>query len=198
MRTLPPTGAVPVASGCPLAVDRAALISLKGTLPAKRATLRIREAFHEILLARRCLDRRAIAAPRGKAFVRLARVDHRIGEPDPAADQDHEADHEKDVGRGAVALILGLGVAHGLVLARRLSFSMRGRPAVLEPLFLPTRSSWERRHRAPQPKRAAMLSTVLLIVLILLLVGAFPSWRYSRGWGYGPSGLLGVILVVVL
>jgi Protein of unknown function (DUF3309) len=43
-----------------------------------------------------------------------------------------------------------------------------------------------------------MLSTVLLIVLILLLVGAFPSWRYSRGWGYGPSGLLGVILVVVL
>ncbi|MEJ0077531.1 MAG: DUF3309 family protein [Alphaproteobacteria bacterium] len=43
-----------------------------------------------------------------------------------------------------------------------------------------------------------MLSTVLLIVLILLLVGAMPSWRYSRGWGYGPSGLLGVILVVVL
>jgi len=43
-----------------------------------------------------------------------------------------------------------------------------------------------------------MLSTVLLIVLILLLVGAFPRWRYSRGWGYGPSGLLGVILVVVL
>jgi len=43
-----------------------------------------------------------------------------------------------------------------------------------------------------------MLSTVLLIVLILLLVGAMPSWRYSRGWGYGPSGILGVILVVVL
>ena len=43
-----------------------------------------------------------------------------------------------------------------------------------------------------------MLSTVLLIVLILLVVGAIPSWPYSRGWGYGPSGLLGVILVVVL
>jgi len=43
-----------------------------------------------------------------------------------------------------------------------------------------------------------MLSTVLLTVLVLLLVGAMPSWRYSRGWGYGPSGLLGVILVVVL
>jgi hypothetical protein len=43
-----------------------------------------------------------------------------------------------------------------------------------------------------------MLSTVLLVVLILLLVGAIPSWPHSRGWGYGPSGLLGVILVVVL
>jgi hypothetical protein len=46
--------------------------------------------------------------------------------------------------------------------------------------------------------RAAMLGTVLLIVLILLLVGAIPSWPHSRSWGYGPSGLLGVVLVVVL
>jgi hypothetical protein len=43
-----------------------------------------------------------------------------------------------------------------------------------------------------------MLGTVLLILLILLVIGAIPSWPYSRGWGYGPSGLLGVILVVVL
>jgi Protein of unknown function (DUF3309) len=43
-----------------------------------------------------------------------------------------------------------------------------------------------------------MLSTILLVVLILLLVGAIPNWRYSRGWGYGPSGLLGVVLIVVL
>jgi hypothetical protein len=43
-----------------------------------------------------------------------------------------------------------------------------------------------------------MLSTVLLIVLILLLVGAIPSWPHSRSWGYGPSGILGVVLVVVL
>jgi hypothetical protein len=43
-----------------------------------------------------------------------------------------------------------------------------------------------------------MLSTVLLIVLILLLIGAVPSWPYSRGWGYGPSGILGVVLVIVL
>ncbi|HEY5829181.1 MAG: DUF3309 family protein [Hyphomicrobiaceae bacterium] len=42
------------------------------------------------------------------------------------------------------------------------------------------------------------MSTLLLIVLILLLLGALPSWPYSRGWGYGPSGLVGVLLVVVL
>jgi hypothetical protein len=42
------------------------------------------------------------------------------------------------------------------------------------------------------------LGTILLIVLVLLLIGAFPSWPYSSGWGYGPSGLLGVVVVVVL
>ena len=43
-----------------------------------------------------------------------------------------------------------------------------------------------------------MLGTILLIVLILLLVGALPSWPYSSNWGYGPSGLLGTVLVVFL
>lgn len=42
------------------------------------------------------------------------------------------------------------------------------------------------------------MSTILLIVLVLLLVGAFPSWPHSRNWGYGPSGALGVVLIVVL
>lgn len=42
------------------------------------------------------------------------------------------------------------------------------------------------------------MSTILLIVLILLLVGAIPAWPHSRGWGYGPSGLLGLVLVIVL
>jgi hypothetical protein len=42
------------------------------------------------------------------------------------------------------------------------------------------------------------MSTILLIILILLLIGAFPSWPYSRGWGYGPSGIVGVILVILL
>lgn len=43
-----------------------------------------------------------------------------------------------------------------------------------------------------------MLGTVLLIVLILLLIGAFPSWPHSASWGYGPSGILGTILIIVL
>ena len=42
------------------------------------------------------------------------------------------------------------------------------------------------------------LGTILLILLILLLVGALPSWGYSRGWGYGPSGLLGLVLIVII
>jgi len=42
------------------------------------------------------------------------------------------------------------------------------------------------------------LSTLLLIVLILVLVGALPTWPHSRSWGYGPSGLVGVLLVVLL
>jgi hypothetical protein len=43
-----------------------------------------------------------------------------------------------------------------------------------------------------------MIGTVLLIILILLLVGALPTWPYSSGWGYYPSGGLGLILVIVL
>jgi len=43
-----------------------------------------------------------------------------------------------------------------------------------------------------------MLGTILLIVLILLLLGAIPAWPHSRGWGYYPSGGLGLVLVVVV
>ena len=42
------------------------------------------------------------------------------------------------------------------------------------------------------------MGTILLILLILLLIGGFPAWPYSRSWGYGPSGLLGVLLLVLL
>lgn len=42
------------------------------------------------------------------------------------------------------------------------------------------------------------LTTILLIVLVLLLIGALPSWPYSASWGYAPSGILGTLLVVLL
>ena len=42
------------------------------------------------------------------------------------------------------------------------------------------------------------LGTILLIVLVLLLIGAIPSWPYSRNWGYGPSGGLGLVLAILL
>jgi hypothetical protein len=47
-------------------------------------------------------------------------------------------------------------------------------------------------------ERGHMLSTILIIVLILLLVGALPTWPYSSGWGYYPGGGLGLILIIVL
>jgi len=42
------------------------------------------------------------------------------------------------------------------------------------------------------------LGTILLIVLVLLLVGAIPAWPYSRGWGYYPSGGLGLVVLVLV
>ena len=43
-----------------------------------------------------------------------------------------------------------------------------------------------------------MLSTILIVILILALIGALPNWGYSSGWGYGPSGLIGTILIILL
>ena len=55
------------------------------------------------------------------------------------------------------------------------------------------------RRRVPaRDKGTVMLGTILLIILILLLLGALPSWGYSRSWGYGPSGLLGIIIIIVI
>ena len=42
------------------------------------------------------------------------------------------------------------------------------------------------------------MQTLLIIILILILIGALPTWPYSRGWGYAPSGILGIVVVVVL
>lgn len=43
-----------------------------------------------------------------------------------------------------------------------------------------------------------MLGTILIVILILLLIGAIPTWPYSAGWGYGPSGLLGTVLIILI
>jgi Protein of unknown function (DUF3309) len=43
-----------------------------------------------------------------------------------------------------------------------------------------------------------MLGTILLIILILILIGALPSWPHSRSWGYYPSGGIGLILIIVI
>ena len=43
-----------------------------------------------------------------------------------------------------------------------------------------------------------MLGTILIIILILLLIGALPTWGYSSGWGYYPSGGLGLLLVIII
>jgi hypothetical protein len=42
------------------------------------------------------------------------------------------------------------------------------------------------------------MRTILLIILVLLLIGLFPSWPYSSGWGYYPSGTIGLVLIIVL
>ena len=43
-----------------------------------------------------------------------------------------------------------------------------------------------------------MLGTILLIVLILMLIGAIPNWPHSRNWGYGPSGGLGLVVIIIV
>lgn len=52
-------------------------------------------------------------------------------------------------------------------------------------------------HASPLEKTMT-LGTILLIVLVLMLVGALPSWGYSRSWGYRPTGALGIVLIIVL
>jgi hypothetical protein len=43
-----------------------------------------------------------------------------------------------------------------------------------------------------------MTSTILIIILVLLVMGALPTWNHSRSWGYGPSGVLGLVLIILL
>ena len=58
--------------------------------------------------------------------------------------------------------------------------------------------SWASPNRLAKKEKIMSLGTILLIVLVLLLVGALPSWPYSAGWGYWPSGGLGLVALIVL
>jgi hypothetical protein len=54
------------------------------------------------------------------------------------------------------------------------------------------------RYQVQQNVRDEMLGTILLIILILLLIGALPTWPYSGGWGYYPTGGVGLLLIIVI
>ena len=54
------------------------------------------------------------------------------------------------------------------------------------------------RHSKIRESDTMSVGTILIILLILILIGVVPAWPHSRGWGYGPSGVLGVILLIVL
>jgi hypothetical protein len=47
-------------------------------------------------------------------------------------------------------------------------------------------------------ERIMSLGTIVLVVIILMLIGVFPAWPHARSWGYGPSGIVGVVLLIVL
>jgi hypothetical protein len=51
---------------------------------------------------------------------------------------------------------------------------------------------------AAERKNNMSIGTILIIVLVLLLIGALPSWPYSSGWGYYPSGIVGIIVVILV
>jgi hypothetical protein len=51
---------------------------------------------------------------------------------------------------------------------------------------------------ASKAQESTIMSTILLIILIVLLLGAIPAWPHSRGWGYYPSGGVGIVVVILL
>ena len=58
------------------------------------------------------------------------------------------------------------------------------------------RSSWS--GRGTRLAKQWRMGTILLVILVLMLLGAFPAWPHSRGWGYGPSGGLGLVIIILL
>jgi polyferredoxin len=60
------------------------------------------------------------------------------------------------------------------------------------------RNAWGRIHGVPPSKKEVTMRLLLVILVILLLVGALPTWPYSTGWGYYPAGGVGLILLVLI
>jgi hypothetical protein len=54
------------------------------------------------------------------------------------------------------------------------------------------------RHSFNCTRVSAMLTTILIVILVLALIGSLPTWGYSRSWGYGPGGGLGLILIIII
>jgi hypothetical protein len=74
---------------------------------------------------------------------------------------------------------------------------------VAQPLLLGNNEKRERalfrRHRRTCARvKEYMMATILIVILVLALLGVIPAWPHSRGWGYGPSGLVGVVLVILV
>ena len=63
---------------------------------------------------------------------------------------------------------------------------------------LPRVKKSRRDHLSMRVRETSMLGTILVIILILILVGALPSWGHSANWGYGPSGGLGLVLLILV
>jgi Protein of unknown function (DUF3309) len=62
------------------------------------------------------------------------------------------------------------------------------------------RAEWRRtvKRSAPLAEERSMLPTVIIVVLVVMLLGAVPSWSYNRDWGYYPGGFLGMVLLVMI
>jgi Protein of unknown function (DUF3309) len=54
------------------------------------------------------------------------------------------------------------------------------------------------RRRGVSAREVSQMSTILIVILVLVLLGVVPTWPHSRGWGYGPSGIVGLLLVVLI
>lgn len=88
-------------------------------------------------------------------------------------------------------------VRRRLVAARVMAYRSREVPRSVR-CCLPARAGELNALIRDTKEKPVTLGTILLIVLVLLLVGAFPRWSHSRSWGYAPSGGLGLVLVVVV